>query len=99
MAVWRNYWTLDPIQGADHPEEPLQSGDRGAATTKSDFMDLMVHICTIFHADLAVVQEELTAVTDRVKATEKEVSSLSQRHADAAEQIRLLRASHEAIQA
>ncbi|CAH2283283.1 Hypothetical predicted protein [Pelobates cultripes] len=89
----------DPIQGAVHPEELLQSKDRGAQATKGDIMNLMVHIHTFFHANLAVVQEELMAVTDRVKAMEKDVSSLSQHQADVVEQIRHLQASHKAIQA
>ncbi|CAH2248851.1 Hypothetical predicted protein [Pelobates cultripes] len=56
----------DAKPGAEQPVIYLQLENRGALATKGDIMNLVV-----FRADLAVVREELTAITDRVKATEQ----------------------------
>ncbi|CAH2323204.1 Hypothetical predicted protein [Pelobates cultripes] len=54
------------------------SEDELALATKGDIMDLMVNIWVFFWGDLAVIQEEVMAVTDRVRATEEDITSLSQ---------------------
>ncbi|CAH2293428.1 Hypothetical predicted protein [Pelobates cultripes] len=83
----------EAVQPAAHP----LMEDQGAHATKGDTMDLISNICTFF-ADLALVQEELTAVTGRVKATEDDVSSLSQKQVRAVEQLQCFQILHSAVQ-
>ncbi|CAH2283819.1 Hypothetical predicted protein [Pelobates cultripes] len=61
-------------------------------------MEHMVNIRTFFRTDLAVVREEVLAVTDRVKATDKDISSLSQHQAGTTEQSQPLQTSPTAMQ-
>ncbi|CAH2274645.1 Hypothetical predicted protein [Pelobates cultripes] len=51
-----------------------------------------------FHADLVVIQEEVSAVTDRAKVREEDISTLLQCQADSTEQIQRLQTSHTAMQ-
>ncbi|CAH2282964.1 Hypothetical predicted protein [Pelobates cultripes] len=69
----------DPIPEASLPTPNLHTENRGAPSTRGDIMDLMVNVRAFFRAGLAVVQEEVVAVTDRVKATVEDIATLSQR--------------------
>ncbi|CAH2274428.1 Hypothetical predicted protein [Pelobates cultripes] len=89
----------DAIPEADDPFSAIQVGDLGAPATKGDILGLLKHLRTWFRTDIALLREEVMAVTDRVKATEEDISSIAQRQTSATEQIRQLQGSHQALQA
>ncbi|CAH2274330.1 Hypothetical predicted protein [Pelobates cultripes] len=81
-----------PPESQDSPKQPNPhphtiTGDRGAPATKGDIMDLMVHLRAFFRADLPLVQEEVTAVTEQIRATEEDITSLTQTQAGTSEQV------------
>ncbi|CAH2315581.1 Hypothetical predicted protein [Pelobates cultripes] len=69
----------DTIPEADDPFSAIQVGDLGAPATKGDILGLLKNLRTWFRTDIALLREEVTAVTDRVKATEEDISSIAQR--------------------
>ncbi|CAH2277010.1 Hypothetical predicted protein [Pelobates cultripes] len=89
----------DAIPKADDPFSTIQVGDLGAPATKGDILGLLKHLHTWFRTDIALLREEVTAITDRVKATEEDISSIAQQQTGATGQIRQLQGSHQAFQA
>ncbi|CAH2293395.1 Hypothetical predicted protein [Pelobates cultripes] len=89
----------DAIPEADDPFSTIQVGDLGAPATKGDILGLLKHLHTWFRTDIALLREEVKAVTNRVKATEEDISSIAQQQTGATEQIRQLQGSHQALQA
>ncbi|CAH2222790.1 Hypothetical predicted protein [Pelobates cultripes] len=89
----------DAIPEADDPFSTVQLGDLGAPATKGDILGLLKHLRTWFRTDMALLREEVTAVTDRVKATEENITSMAQCQTDATERLQQLQGSHQALQA
>ncbi|CAH2292708.1 Hypothetical predicted protein [Pelobates cultripes] len=75
----------EAIPEADDPFSAVQLGDLGAPATKGDILGLLKHLRTWFRTDMALLREEVTAVTDRVKATEEDITSMAQCQTDATE--------------
>ncbi|CAH2276582.1 Hypothetical predicted protein [Pelobates cultripes] len=88
----------DAIPEADDPFSAVQLGDLGAPATKGDILGLLKHLRTWFRTDMALLREEVTAITDRVKATEEDITSMAQRQSDATERLQQLHGSHQALQ-
>ncbi|CAH2308105.1 Hypothetical predicted protein [Pelobates cultripes] len=89
----------DPIPEAADPLLNLPLGDLGAPATKGDILNILKNIRTLFRTDIAVLQEDLTAVAERVRATEEDVTSVAQRQQATEEKLRLLQVSHHTLQA
>ncbi|CAH2224664.1 Hypothetical predicted protein [Pelobates cultripes] len=77
----------DAIPEADDPFSAIQLGDLGAPATKRDILGLLKHLRTWFRTDIAMLREEVTAITDRVKATEEDISCTAQCQSGATERI------------
>ncbi|CAH2315403.1 Hypothetical predicted protein [Pelobates cultripes] len=73
-------------------------GDLGAPAIKGDILSLLKHLRTWFRTDIAVLREEITAVTDRVRATEEDVSSMTQHQEITEQKLQQLQSSHQAMQ-
>ncbi|CAH2300452.1 Hypothetical predicted protein [Pelobates cultripes] len=80
----------DAIPEVDDPFSAIQLGDVGAPAIKGDILSLLKHLRTFFRTDIAVLREEVTAITDRVKATEEDISSMAQCQLGPTEQIQQL---------
>ncbi|CAH2248398.1 Hypothetical predicted protein [Pelobates cultripes] len=88
----------EAIPEVDDPFSAVQLGDLGAPATKGDILGLLKHLRTWFRTDIALLREEVTAVTDRVKATEEDITSMAQCQTDATERLQQLQGSHQALQ-
>ncbi|CAH2296291.1 Hypothetical predicted protein [Pelobates cultripes] len=75
----------------------MQLGDLGAPATKGDILGLLKHLRTWFRTHIALLCEEVTAITDRVKAKEEDISSIAQSLSDAMERMKQLQGSHQAL--
>ncbi|CAH2327949.1 Hypothetical predicted protein [Pelobates cultripes] len=72
--------------------------DLTAPATKGDIKALMNNIHAFYNADLDIIQEDITVVTTRVRATEEHLSTVAHQQENSNEQIQSLQAAHRAFQ-
>ncbi|CAH2223557.1 Hypothetical predicted protein [Pelobates cultripes] len=83
--------TPDPIPEAEHHNLSVHTSDMETPSTKGYIMSLLEHTQNIFRADLDILREEQTAITDWINATKEDVSSLTQHQQGTVKKSRALR--------
>ncbi|CAH2282023.1 Hypothetical predicted protein [Pelobates cultripes] len=61
----------DAIPEARDPFVTAPMGDLGAPATKGDIVNLLKNVRCLFHADMAILREDVTAVTNREESLKK----------------------------
>ncbi|CAH2283966.1 Hypothetical predicted protein [Pelobates cultripes] len=89
---------LDPIPEATDPIRSLSLGDLKAPATKGDILNILQNLRTLFHSDMAILQEEVTVVTGRVRVAEEDIAAKAQRHQTREETLIYPQSSHHALQ-
>ncbi|CAH2295763.1 Hypothetical predicted protein [Pelobates cultripes] len=84
----------DPIQQTADPLSTL--GDLGTSDTKGD---IQKNLRTMFRKDIEVLQEEVTTVTDRVRATEEDITSIAPCQQVKGEKLQHLQSLHQTLEA
>ncbi|CAH2247790.1 Hypothetical predicted protein [Pelobates cultripes] len=75
----------------------LPTAELNTRATNGDILELMRNMRRLFNADLAVVREEIMAITARVQATEGEISAIAHRQTGTAEQQAQLHTSQQTL--
>ncbi|CAH2274358.1 Hypothetical predicted protein [Pelobates cultripes] len=86
----------DPIPEATDPISSLAMGDLRAPATKGDILNILQNL---FHSDMAILQEEVTAVTGRVRIAKEDLTAMTERQQATEEKLTHLQSSHQALQA
>ncbi|CAH2219924.1 Hypothetical predicted protein [Pelobates cultripes] len=89
----------DPIPEATDPISSLAMGDLRAPATKGDILNILQNLRTLFRSDMAILQEEVTAVTGRVRVAEEDLTAMAERQQATEEKLTHLQSSHQALQA
>ncbi|CAH2247687.1 Hypothetical predicted protein [Pelobates cultripes] len=89
----------DPIPEATDPISSLAMGDLRALATKGDILNILQNLHTLFRSDMAILQEEVTAVTGRVSVAEEDLTAMAERQQATEEKLTHLQSSHQTLQA
>ncbi|CAH2330230.1 Hypothetical predicted protein [Pelobates cultripes] len=86
----------DPIPKATDHISSLAMGDLRAPATKGDILNILQNMRTLFRSDMAILQEEVTAVTGRVRVAEEDLSAMAERQQATEKKLTHLQSSHQA---